>query len=533
MVILEIIIIILLLILLCKRSRKKTVQPSDQKKPNNNPVVKTVRPASPITPITPVTPITPIIPDIPVRKSIPVVKETGIEIDTKDIDDITLDIEQSAAYNIMESTTDNLFITGKAGTGKSVLLQYFIKHVHKQIAVVAPTGVAALNVGGQTIHSFFGLQALDLQDPRDDEEVKRISGKKKEVLEGIDVLVIDEISMVSSDIMDMIDAKLKFARHCRAPFGGCQVICFGDLYQLPPVVISGPVYSYLEDRYGTVFFFGADAVKNHPFRMIELQKNHRQNAKPEDVSNQRFIDILNRIRIGKIDSDMIRFLNQNCVVTPKDNNYVTLTGDNSTASEINRAKLRALPGQEYTFTGYVDGDIKQQNMPTDLHLRLKVGALVMMIRNDRTDNTSNKKDQKARWVNGTLGVISKLGENEIKVRIHGVDHWIERETWEKYQYVFNVETKKVTKEKVGSFTQYPIKLAYALTIHKSQGQTLDAVKIDLKKGAFADGQVYVALSRCRSIERLYFEVPITSKDIRVNPEVVHYMTSMEKERLLL
>lgn len=442
-------------------------------------------------------------------------KTTGLRTEVTELDDIELGDEQKRVYKMMNSTTDNLFITGKAGTGKSVLLQYFVKHTSKQVAVVAPTGVAALNVGGQTIHSFFSM-GLDIQDPDDFSQVSSMGYKRREILNGIQTLVIDEISMVSADIMDMIDAKLKYARDNDEPFGGCQIIAFGDLYQLPPVVPSGQATRYMEDRYTTTYFFGADEIRENPFKIIELQHVFRQ-------KDQTFIDILNKIRLGKSSKGLLDDINSCCVVPPEDEQYITLTGDNATANTINREKLLALNTKEYVYDGIVVGDIKQSSMPTDLHLHLKVGAHVMMIKNDRTDNSSNDKRQKARWVNGTLGVISQLTDNGIKVEINGVSHWVDKEKWEKYQYSYNSETKSLEKDVVATFTQYPIKLAYAITIHKSQGQTYDAVKVDLSKGAFAAGQTYVALSRCRSMESLYLTKALKQEDIKVSQEVLNYM----------
>ena len=451
----------------------------------------------------------------PEKKPLVIKKTTGLKSKVTEIDSIALGSEQKRVYDIMNGTHENLFITGKAGTGKSVLLQYFVKHTSKQVAVVAPTGVAALNVGGQTIHSFFSM-GFDIQDPDDISQVTDMGYKKREILNGLQTLVIDEISMVSADIMDMIDAKLKYARNNQKPFGGCQIIAFGDLYQLPPVVPSGQATRYMEDRYTTTYFFGADEIRNYPFKIIELQHVFRQ-------KDPVFIDILNQIRLGKTSKAVLDDINSCCVLPPKDEKYITLTGDNATANRINREKLDALPSKEFIYTGRVTGDIKQSSMPTDLNLHLKVGAHVMMIKNDRTDNTSNDKRKKARWVNGTLGVISQLTDNGIKVEINGVSHWIDKEVWEKYQYSYDASTKSLNKDVVATFSQYPIKLAYAITIHKSQGQTYDAVKVDLTKGAFAAGQTYVALSRCRSMSSLYLTSALKREDIKVSQEVVNYM----------
>lgn len=443
-------------------------------------------------------------------------KTTGIKIEIINVEDIILGEEQKRVYDFMSQTEENLFITGKAGTGKSVLLQYFVRHTNKQVAVVAPTGVAALNIGGQTIHSFFGLK-LGIQNTDDISLVRDMGNKKREILKTIDILIIDEVSMVSADVMDMIDAKLKYARESYEPFGGCQIILFGDLYQLPPVVTAGAGFRFLEDKYRTIYFFGAQEIRKHPFRRIELQEIFRQIDDPE------FVEILNKIRIGDVDNKVLEDINFCCVRIPKDEQYVTLTGNNASADRINREKLNSLQTKEYTYIGEVKGDIKQSDMPTALELKLKVGAHVMMLKNDHTDNTSTNKKEKARWVNGTLGIVSELSEQLIKVEINGVKHVIEKETWEKYQYMYDSSTKTLVKEVVATFRQYPLRLAYAITIHKSQGQTYETVKIDLSQGAFANGQVYVALSRCRNMKSLYLTVPLKLQDIRVSQEVKSYM----------
>lgn len=434
---------------------------------------------------------------------------------TPDIDGVELGEEQQRVYDIMTKSNDNLFITGKAGTGKSVLLQYFVKHTTKSVAVLAPTGVAALNVGGQTIHSFFGLD-IDVQCTDDISKVANISQNRQRILSSLQTLVIDEISMVRADVMDMIDAKLKYARHNKQPFGGCQIIAFGDLYQLPPVMTNGQASRYIEDKYTTIHFFGATEIRRHPFKIIELQHVFRQ-------KDQLFINILNKIRLGQTDSSLLEDINSRCILPPQNLQYITLTGDNATADRINQEQLLEIPSREYVYTGTVTGDLKRANMPTDITLRLKVGAHIIMIKNDHTNNSSIDKTRKARWTNGTFGIISRLEPDCIHVIINGVEHSIDKEKWEKYQYRYDATEHKLEKDVVATFEQYPIKLAYAITIHKSQGQTYDAVKVDLSKGAFAAGQTYVALSRCRSMETLYLAKPLKQSDIKVSQEVINYM----------
>ena len=436
--------------------------------------------------------------------------------------DVELSDEQQRVYNIMESTYDNMFITGKAGTGKSVLLQYFVHHTAKEVAVVAPTGVAALNVGGQTINSFFKID-LGVQNPKDEKKVTDFGGnQRKKLMKELDTLVIDEVSMVRADLMDMIDAKLKIARNNKEPFGGCQLIVFGDLYQLPPVVSDNQVLRYLKDKYGTIYFFGAPVIQSHPFRIIELQHVFRQ-------KDAEFIEILNSIRLGKVSSELLADINNRCVRPPENKQYITLTGRNMIADRINQRNLNLLNSQLYSYDGTLQGDIKQSGLPTDMNLGLKVGAQVMMIKNDRTHDPETGDSHPMRWVNGSLGTVSSLTSSEVEVKIGERRYKVNQEIWEKAKYDYDNQTKQLEKTVVARFMQYPIKLAYAVTIHKSQGQTYDAVKIDLSSGAFATGQTYVALSRCRSMSMLYLTTPLRPRDIMVSPEVVKYMAGAEIE----
>ena len=422
-----------------------------------------------------------------------------------------LGAEQAAVFRLLNETPQNYFITGKAGTGKSVLLQYFVSHTLKNTAVLAPTGVAAINVGGQTIHSFFGLD-LDIQDVRDTETVAKITKRRRAIFENLDALVIDEISMVSADVMDMIDHKLRIARNKDLPFGGCQMIVFGDLYQLPPVVVGETAKQFMRDHYGTTFFFGAPGVKQGDFQTIELSHIYRQ-------KDEHFINLLNSIRLGKRTDDILADINMSCVETPSDDTFITLAATNAVADNINRARLAEIPEPEYNFDGRITGDLSANSLPTEMNLKLKVGALVMMTKND----TNIEANKKPRWANGTLAVVSELSPDSIKVRIDNSEYKINKTTWEKCQYDYDEKSKTISKDIVGTFTQFPVKLAYAITIHKSQGQTYSAVKIDLARGAFAPGQVYVALSRCQSLNNLYLTRPLYARDIIVSPTVIDFM----------
>lgn len=419
---------------------------------------------------------------------------------------IQLNTEQIAAFKRIETTNHNFFITGKAGTGKSVLLQYFMANSSKKVAVVAPTGIAAITIGGQTIHSFFGLKPC-LQNTLNKQEIN-LNAATKKILSNIETLVIDEISMVRCDIMDMMDAKIRKAKNRPdVPFGGCQIVAFGDLYQLAPVMEKNDtVRKFLSDVYGSEFFFAAPGVKQNPFRIIELKTVHRQ----KDMD---FINILNGIRVGKNDSSILNKINARNITPPPNARYITLTAKRSAADKVNIAKLNMLSTQEHTYHGNVNGGFKADETPTDISLRLKVGAQVMMINND------NQK----RWSNGTLGVVSALASDKIQVDIKGIKYWIEPETWHKYHYKYFDAPPVIRKTVIGTFEQFPIKLAYAVTIHKSQGRTFDSVMLDYSAGhAFSAGQTYVALSRCKSLNGLYLQEKLVPSDIKVQKEIVDF-----------
>ena len=424
--------------------------------------------------------------------------------------DNNLTEEQQQIYNTINSTNDNYFVTGNAGTGKSFLLQHFIKNTSKIVAVVSPTGIAALNVEGQTIHSFFGLDT-NVQDPSNSESLYRgLTEERKDKLSALDTLVIDEVSMVRVDIMDMIDAKLRVVRGDR-PFGGCQIICFGDLFQLPPVVGKDKaVYQYLNDVYHTIFFFGAPVFYNHPLKRLNLTQVLRQ-------KDNSFTRILNRIREGDNSTALLNVLNR-CPNAPNQTECLTLTPTNAAARKINLEKMQSLPCQEsVTYTGVIDGKFERDDIPTEEPLVLKSGAQVMFIKNDSTGK---------RWVNGTIAKIVSLSQNMINVYIaeKGITCSVDKEIWTKYEYHYDRKHKKLERKPVGYFTQYPLKLAYAITIHKSQGKTLESVNIDYSQGrAFDAGQTYVALSRCKSIDKLFLETPIEPSDIKVNQEVISFM----------
>lgn len=426
-----------------------------------------------------------------------------LNVEKADVDSVKLSGEQQKIYDIIENSNNNVYITGKAGTGKSLLLEYFVSHTRKTVAVVAPTGIAALNVGGMTIHSFFKFPP-DVIDPKK----VNVDYKTREILRNIDAIIIDEVSMIRVDLMEGISAKLQIARRSDEPFGGVQIIMFGDLYQLPPVATDGQIIRYLNHTYGGIYFFNSPNIEKSELQIYELGNIFRQKD-PE------FRSILNAVRNGDASPDTLAKLNKRTEITIPESGFVTLAGTNQTVSRINHQKLAALPGEERTYIAEIWGDIKESSFPTEKNLRLKVGAQIMMLKNDLS--------KPRRWVNGTLGVITKLSADSIRVNIDGVEHSVLKETWKKIRYEYDHETRELKKEIVSEFTQFPMRLAWAITIHKSQGQTYESVAIDLSDGAFAHGQTYVALSRCKSMEGLYLTTSIRKEDVIVDPEVVEFM----------
>ena len=437
--------------------------------------------------------------------------------DFQNIDSLD-DRQKATIFNRMQNTNRNMYITGKAGTGKSYLLAYFKNHTKKNVAVVAPTGIAALNVGGQTIHSFFGLKP----EPQYPEKFtsRDLNSRQATILKNIDTIVIDEASMVRVDMLDAIDRKLKIANHNELPFGGKQIIMFGDLYQLPPVVDNGQIRRFLEDKYGGVFFFNAPVLKNSQYDFYELINVYRQKEDPA------YIALLNDIREGTVTQNEIAGINARISDISKKSEHakiLTICPRNSTVDYINERQLSKITNKEYIYRAEISGDFKQSAYPTATNLKLKVGAQVIMLTNDQTDSTSPRQSEQRRWVNGTLAVVSELRDDGIKIMINGVEHEIDKHTWNKKQYEYDEGTKKLKERNVASFTQYPVRLAWAMTIHKAQGQTYQSVALDLDGGAFAPGQVYVALSRCKELKDVYLVRPLQRSDIIVNQEVIDFM----------
>jgi ATP-dependent DNA helicase PIF1 len=408
--------------------------------------------------------------------------------------------EQRALFEVIEKTTGHVFVTGKAGTGKSLLLRYLKSNSSKRLICLAPTGIAALNIGGQTIHSIFCTPKLSVG----------LSDEVLATLKHLDTLIIDEISMVRSDLMDTIDKTLRTVRSSNVAFGGVQLIMFGDLYQLPPIVADAELKKYFKERYGGFFFFNSRVWTRTELQVYELNHVFRQQA-------DNFRHILNQIRIGKVDAEVLHQLNQRALAKLPEEGVITLAATNKLVDEINSQKLSYLDKPVYVYPASIGGNIKTNEYLAEKNLKLKVGAQVMMIKND--------KDK--RWVNGSLGLVTALSKTEVIVRINNVSYSIEPSTWTKIRYKYDEESRKISEEQVSSITQYPLRLAWAITIHKSQGQSYTKCAVDLKDGVFTHGQAYVALSRCKSLDGLYLLTPILSQDIQVMPEVINFMKGIK------
>lgn len=422
------------------------------------------------------------------------------------------------AFNLMENTKKNIFLTGKAGTGKSTLIAYFRKNTKKRVAIISPTGIAAMNVGGQTIHSFFDFP-LTYIDP----DAIHESRKLQTIYRGIDTIIVDEVSMVRADMIDGMDKSLRINRGRDEPFGDVQMIFVGDMYQLPPVVADEDSSKYIKSNYPNEYFFSARAFDYQPTNLfidasdykltrIELKNIFRQK---DDI----FKEILNSIRnktftdhhleaLNSRFSDDISFVRNNT-----NNLIITLATTNAIADKINATELSKIDAPAFTYKAEINGEFKRTVYPTNELLSLKVGAQIMMLKND----------SERRWVNGSLGVIQSLDENSVKVMIQGRVYDVEIASWRVIRYQFNGVSQRLEEFEIGSFLQYPIKLAWAVTIHKSQGQTFERAIVDMGHGSFAHGQLYVALSRCKSLEGLYLKRKIFPRDIIVDQDILEWM----------
>jgi ATP-dependent DNA helicase PIF1 len=418
------------------------------------------------------------------------------------VTELTLSAEQQAVFDAIETTQEHIFVTGRAGTGKSTLLNHLSWHTSKQIVICAPTGVAALNVGGQTIHSLFRLPIGVIAD----HEIEQ-SRELRKLLGTIDTIVIDEVSMVNADLLDAVDRSLRQARQRpHEAFGGAQVVLFGDPYQLAPVPGDADERAYFEDQYRSMWFFDAKVWSDADLRIYELSIIHRQH---EDE----FKYMLNAVRHGRVTAEIAKRLNETGARPAPTDGAITLATTNSTVTRINASALAKLPGRALTARAEVSGEFGGRAYPADESLELKVGAQVMFLRND--------SDQ--RWVNGSIGTVTKI-DSTVWVEVDGETHQVQPAVWEKYRYSYSPLTKSLKKDIVAEFTQFPLRLAWAVTIHKSQGKTYDRAIVDLGERSFAPGQTYVALSRISELDGLYLTRPLRPSDIIVDENVLRFMS---------
>lgn len=419
--------------------------------------------------------------------------------------------ELNKAFKLIEETNHSLFLTGRAGTGKSTFLRKIRAEIDKRFVILAPTGIAAINVQGMTIHSFFQFPLRPLLP--NDKEIKAFEKKseKRKVIEKMEVLVIDEISMVRADLLDAIDTSLRRnTGNPLLPFGGKQVVMIGDLFQLEPVTpVKTGEHAIIFKNYDNPFFFSAHVFKSLKLTGIELKKVYRQVDKT-------FIRLLDSVRLGKVSRTELDILNNRYDpnISVEDHHFtITLASVNRVVDKVNKAQLARLPSPLKVYHGKVVDDFSPDRFPADINLKLKEGAQVIFVKND----------VEKRWVNGTIGRIQSLDSDFIEVELgSGRTVFVEPVTWENIEFRYDKEEKKIVEEIKGSYTQYPLKLAWAITIHKSQGMTFDDIIVDLGRGAFAGGQTYVALSRCRTLEGIRLKTPIRSRDIFIDPAVVEF-----------
>ena len=453
-----------------------------------------------------------------------ITKMAKLEIHTLDTDNR----EWQQALQIIQYTRRSLFLTGKAGTGKSTFLRHIAETTKKKHVILAPTGIAAINAGGQTLHSFFKLPFHPLLPNDSSYSIRNIrktlkySGELTKLLRELELIIIDEISMVRADIIDFIDKVLRiYCRNMREPFGGKQLLLVGDIFQLEPV-IKEEEWRLMQPFYASAYFFAAKVWQEMQLVSIELRKVYRQ-------SDSQFIGLLDRIRQNHATDADLQSINArvNQCSKQKENGFeITLATRRDTVDYINDLHLSELEGDSTIFKGHIKGDFPETSLPAPMELEIKPGAQVIFIKNDK----------EKRWVNGTLGVVIYIDEGEGIITVvdeDGHEYDVEREIWENMRYTFNEKEQKIEEEMLGSFIQFPLRLAWAITVHKSQGLTFRHVKIDFSGGgAFAGGQTYVALSRCTSLEGITLEAPIRRSDIFVRAEVVAFANRYNDGQLI-
>lgn len=431
---------------------------------------------------------------------------THIDLDNKEFQDV---------WRLLRFTRQSVFMTGRAGSGKSTFLRYITENIKKKFVVLAPTGIAAVNVGGQTLHSFFRLPLRPVLPDDPDFQYTRLRERMKyprslqRLIKRLDLIIIDEVSMVRADTIDLIDRLLRyFGGNMREPFGGKQLLLVGDVFQLEPVV-TADTRMVLSRYYRTAYFFNALAFRDLNIVPIELQQVYRQR-------DSEFVSLLDRVRVGcptAADFDAINARVTGRLQTGDDRPVMTLATRRDLVDHINNERLAAIDAPPKTYVGKIMGEFPESSLPTELSLTLKAGAQVVFIKNDF----------ERRWVNGTIGTVRSLSDDSIEVELEsGAVHDVAPEVWSNVKYEYDEKSRRVIERELGSFTQFPVRLAWALTIHKSQGLTFNRVNIDMGSGAFSSGQTYVALSRCVSLEGMTLASTVSQRDITVNPAIVRF-----------